>query len=186
MRDWTQIKANSPIFLCLLLTPAVELAAWCFITNYLHYKPSAQLFLEENYLIFPESLILIRGFPSCLWQSQNQAFHMVLSRKKILHCSHLHVGAGQELLAQSSSDQSQALLHCSALSFHFFPISLLFFPCSGDSPWPFNACKFSFLGAALLQMWAANISPGAGLHLQRTILTWARMDRYPKPDNQNK
>lgn len=140
----------------------MELAAWCFITNYLHYKPSAQLFLEENYLIFSESLILIRGFPSCLWQSQNQAFHMALSRKKILHCSHLQGGAGQELLAQNPSYQSQALLQFSALSFHFFLFLGFFYPVQ-EIPLGLlmaHGSKFSFLGAALLTVSCKHLTRG--------------------------
>lgn len=110
---------------------------------------------------------------------------MAFSRKKkILHCSHLHGGAGQELLAQRSSAQTQALLQFNALSFHFFfPISLLFFffPVL-EIPHGLlmaHGCKFRFLVAALLTVSCKHLTRG-WVHLQRSILTWVRMDRCPK------
>lgn len=90
---------------------------------------------------------------------------MALSKKKILHCSHLHGGAGQELLAQSSSDQSQALLQFTALSSHFFPFLCFFSPPLLEIPhglFMAHAWEFSFLGAALLAVSCKHLTRGWG------------------------
>lgn len=103
---------------------------------------------------------------------------MALRKKKILHCSHLHSGAGQELPAQS-----QALLQFSALSSHFFPFLCFFFPSVLEIPhglFMAHAWEFSFLDAALLAVSCKHLTRGWGPSPEGHLdLAWdGQMSKY--------